>query len=50
MHHEVSGGLPITDHQITDEDVNRVLEAARTITLPPEREIIHIIRSLLGKP
>jgi cell division protein FtsA len=31
------------DHHVTDEDVNRVLEAARTITLPPEREIIHII-------
>src|SRR3954470_18700918 len=32
-----------SDHQISDEDVGRVLEAARTITLAPEREIIHII-------
>lgn len=32
-----------SDHQITDEDVGRVLEAARTITLSPDREIIHII-------
>jgi len=31
------------DKLITQEDVTRVLEAARLITIPPDREIIHII-------
>jgi cell division protein FtsA len=31
------------DHEITQDDVARVLEAARLIALPPEREILHTI-------
>lgn len=31
------------DHSITDKDIERVLEAARAIRLPGEREIIHVI-------
>ena len=31
------------DHSITDKDIERVLEAARAIRLPDEREIIHVI-------
>jgi cell division protein FtsA len=31
------------DHEISGSDVERVLEAARSIPLPPDREIIHAI-------
>lgn len=31
------------DREITAEDVNRVLEAARLIHIPPDREIIHVL-------
>ncbi|MFC1607539.1 cell division protein FtsA [Candidatus Latescibacterota bacterium] len=31
------------DHSITDKDIERVLEAAKAIRLPDEREIIHVI-------
>lgn len=31
------------DGEITDDDVARVIEAARTITLPPNREVIHCL-------
>ena len=31
------------DGEITDEDVKRVVEAARTVSLPPNREILHVI-------
>lgn len=31
------------DGEITEADVQRVIEAARTVALPPNREIIHVI-------
>ncbi|MFY9140411.1 MAG: cell division protein FtsA [Thermacetogeniaceae bacterium] len=31
------------EQEITQEDVNRVLQAARVIALPPDRKIIHVI-------
>ncbi len=31
------------DGEITPSDIDRVLEAARTVALPPNREIIHVI-------
>jgi len=31
------------DGEITEEDVKRVVEAARTVSLPPNREILHVI-------
>lgn len=31
------------DREITDEDVRRVLEAARAISLPSSREILHVV-------
>ncbi len=31
------------DHEISEKDVERLLESARVIVLPPEREIIHVI-------
>jgi cell division protein FtsA len=31
------------DGEITEEDVKRVTEAARTVSLPPNREILHVI-------
>ena len=31
------------DQEITQEDVDRVLQAARVIALPPDRKIIHVI-------
>ena len=32
-----------TDHTITDKDIERVLEAAKAVRIPDEREIIHVI-------
>lgn len=32
-----------SDREITNLDINRVLEAAQTVALPPNREIIHVI-------
>ena len=32
-----------TDHSITDKDIERVIDAAKAIRLPDEREIIHVI-------
>ncbi len=39
------GVIAIThpDRQVTDEDVSRVMENARVIVLPPDRDIIHAI-------
>src|SRR5919205_2548258 len=39
------GVVPVRRHDkvISQEDVNRVLDAARIINLPPDREIIHMI-------
>ena len=31
------------DGEITEDDVKRVVEAARTVSLPPNREILHVI-------
>ncbi len=31
------------DREITAEDVERVLEAARVISIPPDREIVHVL-------
>jgi len=31
------------DKEITPEDVDRVIEASRVISLPPDREIVHVI-------
>jgi len=31
------------DHTITDKDIERVLEAAKAVRIPDEREIIHVI-------
>ena len=31
------------DQEITHEDVERVIEAARAIAVPPEREVIHVV-------
>jgi cell division protein FtsA len=40
-----SGRIPITnpDREITTNDVEKVLEAARLIVLPPDRQILHAI-------
>ncbi len=35
-------GITREDKDITDEDVARVLEAARVLTIPPDREIVHV--------
>ncbi len=32
-----------TDRQISSDDVQRALEAARVITVPPDREIVHVL-------
>jgi cell division protein FtsA len=39
------GVVPVRRHDkvITQEDVHRVLEAARILNLPPDREIIHMV-------
>ncbi|PYM91466.1 MAG: cell division protein FtsA [Candidatus Rokuibacteriota bacterium] len=39
------GVVPITgrDHEVSDTDVERVVEAARAINLPQDREIIHVL-------
>jgi cell division protein FtsA len=31
------------DHEITREDVQRVLAAARAVNIPPDREIVHVL-------
>src|SRR3989442_6409244 len=39
------GVAPISgrDHEVTREDVHRVLAAARAVNIPPEREIFHLL-------
>jgi len=39
------GVVPIAgrDHEVTDEDIRRVLEAAKAVSLPPDRAIFHAI-------
>jgi len=36
-------GVSRPDHEIIDQDVDRVLEAARAIALPQDREVLHVI-------
>jgi cell division protein FtsA len=35
--------IPARDHEVTREDVQRVLAAARAVNIPPDREIIHVL-------
>lgn len=32
-----------SDREITQEDVDRVLEAARVVAIPPDREVVHVL-------
>ncbi len=32
------------NHEITREDIRRVLEAAQAVALPPDRQVIHVLR------
>ena len=32
-----------SDRQITEEDVSRALDAARTLTIAPDRQVIHVV-------
>lgn len=38
-----SGVVAVRDKEITQEDVDRVLEAAKAVVIPSDREIIHVI-------
>lgn len=38
-----SGVVAVKNQEITEEDVNRVLEAAKAVVIPSDREIIHAI-------
>ena len=38
-----SGVVPIKGTEITEEDVDRVIEAARAVVIPSDREILHVI-------
>lgn len=38
-----SGVVAIKGQEITEEDVNRVLEAAKAVVIPSDREILHVI-------
>ncbi|MBI2370342.1 MAG: cell division protein FtsA [Deltaproteobacteria bacterium] len=37
------GVIAIKDREIKPADVKRVLEAARTVSIPPDREVIHVL-------
>lgn len=37
------GIVPIKNHEVSQEDINRVLESARSVAIPEEREILHVI-------
>lgn len=45
MLHEVKGVVAVTsaDHEITDDDLERVIESAQTISIAPDREIVNFI-------
>ncbi|MEK7151389.1 MAG: cell division protein FtsA [Patescibacteria group bacterium] len=46
IHNQLSRGVIVVsraDNEITQNDINRVIDAASTINLPPNREIIHTI-------
>jgi cell division protein FtsA len=38
-----SGVVPVKNKEITQEDVDRVVEAAKAVLIPSDREIIHVI-------
>jgi cell division protein FtsA len=38
-----TGAVPIKNREITQEDVDRVLEAAKAVVIPSDREVIHVI-------
>jgi cell division protein FtsA len=38
-----SGVVAIKGNEITEDDVNRVLEAAKAVVIPSDREILHVI-------
>ena len=37
------GVVPIKNHEVSQEDIDRVIEAAKTIPMSEEREILHIV-------
>lgn len=37
------GMIVVKGNEITEADIHRVVETAQTVTIPPEREILHII-------
>ena len=43
--HESKGVVAVgrADGEVTDDDINRSIEAAQAISMPPNREIIHVI-------
>ena len=46
MHNQISRGVIVVsraDNEITQNDIARVIDAASTINLPPNREIVHTI-------
>lgn len=38
-----SGVVPVKNKEITSEDVSRVMEAAKAVLIPSDREILHVI-------
>lgn len=40
-----SGVVAVKGHEITQEDVDRVLEAAKAVVIPSDRDILHVIPS-----
>ena len=38
-----TGVVPIKDTEITSEDVSSVIEAAKAVVIPSDREILHVI-------
>lgn len=38
-----SGVVPVKNKEITEEDVDRVIEAAKAVLIPSDREILHVI-------
>jgi len=36
-------GISRTDHEITTKDVNRVINAAKVVAIPPDRQLIHVL-------
>lgn len=38
-----SGVVPIKGHEIIEEDITRVLEAAKAVVMPSDRQILHVI-------